>query len=160
MNARYRNGRLVARADGGGLGVDDQPAGPERYRLVTTTERSEGYPYSTATRTEWAFTSGAPRSDDPQVLPLLQFDYGITTGTDGVAERDAALMVTASALLGDLVRGGAYRLRRGVVRRRSDLAASRAARRGAGSPGSAWTHRRRPATRPCASTRRTGAATR
>ncbi|MER5600861.1 S8 family serine peptidase [Streptomyces sp. NPDC002265] len=96
----YRNGRLVTRADGAGFRVEDLPTGSERYRLVTTTQRVAGYPYSTATRTEWAFTSAAPRSDDPQVLPLLQFDYNITTDADGVAGRDADLTVTASALPG------------------------------------------------------------
>ncbi|MCX4460799.1 hypothetical protein OOK58_53330 [Streptomyces sp. NBC_01728] len=99
-NEFYRNGHLVARADGSGIGVEDMPATRSRYRLVTTTERAEGYPYSTATRTEWAFASGAPRSDDPQVLPLLQLDYGIRTDTGGAARRDAELTVAASALPG------------------------------------------------------------
>ncbi|MEU8929758.1 S8 family serine peptidase [Streptomyces sp. NPDC048409] len=104
-NELYRDGRLVARADGGGLRVDGMPAAAARYRLVTTTARWEGYPYSTATRTEWAFASAAPGADVPQVLPLLQIDYGIRTGADGAAARDTGLTVTPAALPG--IRAGA-----------------------------------------------------
>ncbi|WUD71282.1 S8 family serine peptidase [Streptomyces sp. NBC_00510] len=99
VNELYRGGDLVTRTEGGWLG-GDVPAASGRYRLVTSTERTEGYPYSTATRTEWGFTSATPRTDDPQVLPLLQLDYGIRTDAGGAARRDAELTVSASPLPG------------------------------------------------------------
>ncbi|MDX3234489.1 S8 family serine peptidase [Streptomyces sp. ME03-5709C] len=99
VNELYRDGDLVTRTEGGWLG-GDVPAASGRYRLVTSTERTEGYPYSTATRTEWGFSSAAPGTEDPQVLPLLQLDYGIRTDTAGAARRDAELTVSASPLPG------------------------------------------------------------
>ncbi|MDX3072856.1 S8 family serine peptidase [Streptomyces sp. MI02-7b] len=99
VNALYRDGTLVTRTDGPWLGTD-VPGGSARYRLVTSTERTEGYPYSTATRTEWAFSSATPHGDAAQTLPLLQLDYGIATRADGTARRDAELVVTPSQLPG------------------------------------------------------------
>ncbi|MEU6497751.1 S8 family serine peptidase [Streptomyces sp. NPDC046984] len=99
VNELYRGGALVTRTNGGWLD-GDVPAASSRYRLVTSTERTEGYPYSTATRTEWGFTSATPRTDDPQALPLLQLDYGIRTDAGGVACRNAELTVTSSQLPG------------------------------------------------------------
>ncbi|MFI1445138.1 S8 family serine peptidase [Streptomyces fructofermentans] len=99
-NEFYRDGRLVTRTQGFDINVEDMPATSSTYRLVTTTERTEGYPFSTATRTEWAFSSSAPRAGKPQVLPLLQFDYDIETDKRGKAKRNAELTVVASALPG------------------------------------------------------------
>lgn len=99
-NELYRNGHLYVVADGQSITAEDLPTAASSYRLVTTTKRTEGYPYSTATRTEWAFSSAAPRSEEPQVLPLLQLDYDLRTDRDGRAGRDAELTVMASALPG------------------------------------------------------------
>ncbi|MFD3453256.1 S8 family serine peptidase [Streptomyces sp. NPDC058691] len=99
VNELYRNGTLVTRTDGTWLGTD-LPGASARYRLVTSTERTEGYPYSTATRTEWAFSSATPHGDGARTLPLPQLDYGITTRADGTARRDAELVVTPSQLPG------------------------------------------------------------
>ncbi|MDX3352892.1 S8 family serine peptidase [Streptomyces sp. ME01-24h] len=99
VNELYRDGDLVTRTEGGWLG-GDVPAASGRYRLVTSTERTEGYPYSTATRTEWGFSSATPGTDDPQVLPLLQLDYGIRTDAGGAARRDAELTVNPAQLPG------------------------------------------------------------
>jgi hypothetical protein len=99
VNELYRGDALVTRTEGGWLG-GDVPSASGRYRLVTSTERTEGYPYSTATRTEWGFTSATPRTDDPQVLPLLQLDYGIRTDAAGAAGRDAELTVAPAQLPG------------------------------------------------------------
>ncbi|WP_431962277.1 S8 family serine peptidase [Actinacidiphila sp. bgisy160] len=97
VNELYRGDELVTRTEGGWLG-GDVPAASGRYRLVTSTERTEGYPYSTATRTEWGFSSATAGTDDPRVLPLLQLDYGIRTDAAGAARRDAELTVSASPL--------------------------------------------------------------
>lgn len=98
-NALYRDGSLVTSTDGTWLGTD-LPGAAARYRLVTTTGRTEGYSYSTATRTEWAFTSATPHGEGARTLPLLQLDYGIATRADGTARRDAELVVTPSQLPG------------------------------------------------------------
>ncbi|MDX3849185.1 S8 family serine peptidase [Streptomyces sp. AK02-01A] len=95
----YRGDTLVAGTPGYVLAAD-VPAGKGDYRLVTTTERTEGYPYSTATRTEWGFTSATPREGVTQQLPLVQIDYGVTTGQDGTADREAAFLVTPSHIPG------------------------------------------------------------
>ncbi|MDX2704727.1 S8 family serine peptidase [Streptomyces sp. PA03-6a] len=76
------------------------PSTPSRYRLVTTTKRTEGYPYSTSTRTEWGFMSGVPRNGKAPLLPLVQLDYTIPTSTDGSARRDAELVVEPSHIRG------------------------------------------------------------
>ncbi|MFJ5220997.1 S8 family serine peptidase [Streptomyces sp. NPDC088354] len=99
VNELYRGGKLVAHTEGSWLS-GDVPAAANRYRLVTSTRQTGGYPYSTATHTEWDFTSATARTDDPQLLPLLQLDYGIRTDAGGTARRDAQLTVTPSQLAG------------------------------------------------------------
>ncbi|WP_225891088.1 S8 family peptidase [Streptomyces dioscori] len=95
----YRGDTLVAGGDG--YSVEGQvPAARAGYRLVTTTERTEGFPYSTSTRTEWGFVSGTPKKGESGLLPLVQLDYLIPTAADGTAERTASVLVTASHVPG------------------------------------------------------------
>ncbi|MFD5570008.1 S8 family serine peptidase [Streptomyces cadmiisoli] len=99
--ALYRGGTLVAE---GAIGVTATvPAQKGEYRLLhkATRNATAAFPYSTATRTEWAFTSAAPRrSDDSVKLPLVQLDYALPTSTDGKAARNASLLVTPTHLQG------------------------------------------------------------
>lgn len=99
VNRLYDGAKLLASADGG-LVTADVHDGLGHYRLVTSTQQEGEYPYSTATRTEWGFSSAGSRSTDAKTLPLVQLDYGITTDAHGTAERDAELRVTASSLPG------------------------------------------------------------
>ncbi|MFG3172478.1 S8 family serine peptidase [Streptomyces sp. NPDC048200] len=66
------------------------------YRLVAETSQTTVFPTSTATRTEWGFTSAAGTG----TLPLIQFDYGVTTDRAGNAEHRTTLNLTASHLAG------------------------------------------------------------
>ncbi|WP_328884952.1 S8 family serine peptidase [Streptomyces sp. NBC_00316] len=95
----HRGGTLLSSAEGAWLDAE-LPAVTSRYRLVTTTERTGGHPYSVATRTEWSFSSTARPQGEQQVLPLVQLDYALATSADGAARRDAELVVTASQLKG------------------------------------------------------------
>ncbi|AWW35814.1 hypothetical protein DN051_03410 [Streptomyces cadmiisoli] len=94
-----RDGTLLNRAEGNWLDAE-LPASTGHYRLVTTTERTEGHPYSIATRTEWGFSSSAPQAGTKQALPLVQLDYALPTSADGSARRDAELVVTPSHIKG------------------------------------------------------------
>ncbi|MFF3751864.1 hypothetical protein ACFYYH_15630 [Streptomyces sp. NPDC002018] len=96
---RPRVNTLVARTPGYILSAE-VPSAPAAYRLVITTERTEGYPWSTATRTEWGFTFSATTAGEVRQLPLVQVDYGIRTASDGKADRDAELLVTPSHIAG------------------------------------------------------------
>ncbi|MFJ3666778.1 S8 family serine peptidase [Streptomyces sp. NPDC090106] len=91
----YRGGTLIAE---GGAGLSAQlPAGRSSYRLVHEANRTAttAFPYSTATRTEWTFTSANPRAkEDTEQLPLIQVDYTLPTSADGKADPRAALLVT------------------------------------------------------------------
>ncbi|GHA73361.1 peptidase [Streptomyces canarius] len=74
---------------------------PLPYRLVSENSRDAwAAPYSTATRTEWGFTSRAGAAGEQAQLPLIQLDYGIATDASGRAGRHAGLTVTASHLPG------------------------------------------------------------
>ncbi|MDX2854053.1 S8 family serine peptidase [Actinacidiphila glaucinigra] len=71
---------------------------PERqaYRYVLETARGAwGNPFSTATRTEWDFTSAAGAQYEGRAVALIQLDYAVHTDRDGRARRDASLTVTA-----------------------------------------------------------------
>ena len=68
---------------------------PERlpYRLVAENTRGTyPNPYSTVTRTEWGFTSGATEEASP--ASLIQLDYGVDTDVTGRAGRHAELTVS------------------------------------------------------------------
>ncbi|WP_121708959.1 hypothetical protein [Streptomyces sp. E5N91] len=96
-----RNGALLA-AGSSGL-TSTVPATRSAYRLTHTATRdaTAEFPYSTATRTEWAFTSALPSTPDrPEQLPLVQLDYTLPTDEDGRAARDATLLVTPLHLTG------------------------------------------------------------
>ncbi|WP_328498669.1 S8 family serine peptidase [Streptomyces sp. NBC_00414] len=95
----YRGGTLVAGSDGSSV-ESEVPSARGDYRLVTTTERTEGFPYSTSTRTEWGFVSATPKKGDSGLLPLVQLDYRIPTAADGTAERTAPVLITASHVPG------------------------------------------------------------
>ncbi|WP_190078122.1 S8 family serine peptidase [Streptomyces daghestanicus] len=97
----YRGGTLLAAGSSGVAAA--VPAAQGTYRLTHTATRTAttGFPYSTATRTEWTFTSAAPR--DPGGtgrLPLVQLDYTLPTDDSGAATRGATLTVTPLHLAG------------------------------------------------------------
>jgi subtilisin family serine protease len=97
----YRGDTLVAE---GGSGVSATvPARKGTYRLVHTATRTAtaAFPYSTATRTEWTFTSAAPEdADGSEQLPLVQVDYTLPTSDNGKAAADATLLVAPLHLEG------------------------------------------------------------
>ncbi|MFG2320647.1 S8 family serine peptidase [Streptomyces tendae] len=95
----HRNGKLFHETEGGWLGVE-VPGAAGRYLLTVDTRRTEGHPYSTATHTEWGFSSARARPGTAPLLPLVQLDYTVPTSAAGVAPRDAELVVTASHLPG------------------------------------------------------------
>ncbi|MEO3817553.1 S8 family serine peptidase [Plantactinospora sp. B24E8] len=64
------------------------------YRLVVETTGDPAFgPYSTATNTEWRFSSGAATSD-VDVVPLVQLDYGTEVDLDGRAKRRSDFTIT------------------------------------------------------------------
>lgn len=68
---------------------------PEKlpYRLVVETEtRPEYSPYSSTTRTDWSFLSGA--AADVQAIPLVQLDYETDVDLAGRAPRRSDLVIT------------------------------------------------------------------
>ncbi|MEU4537797.1 S8 family serine peptidase [Streptosporangium sp. NPDC023825] len=76
---------------------------PQRlpYRLVVETGNDGRVnPYSTATRTEWRFTSGAPE-EGVAAIPLVQLDYGTDLDAAGRAERTSDLSITPVVVGGD-----------------------------------------------------------
>ncbi|MDX2705668.1 S8 family serine peptidase [Streptomyces sp. PA03-6a] len=97
----YRGGTLLA--SGWGYVQAEVSSSKGTYRLVHTGSReaTADFPYSTSTRTEWTFTSGAPRNaQKPEQLPLVQLDYNLPTSTDGKAAHNATLLVTPVHLAG------------------------------------------------------------
>ncbi|WP_377271721.1 S8 family serine peptidase [Peterkaempfera sp. SMS 1(5)a] len=75
----------------GGVSPDRLP-----YRLVAETSQSTVFPTTSATRTEWDFTSGNDYVD----LPLIQLDYGVATDPAGNAARSTTLTLAASHMPG------------------------------------------------------------
>lgn len=60
----------------GTYATQDVGAGTERFRIQLQTHRdTPWWPLSTDVTTEWGFTSGGTTA--PEVLPLLQLDYGV-----------------------------------------------------------------------------------
>ncbi|MGW2297405.1 S8 family serine peptidase [Streptomyces violaceorubidus] len=97
----YRNGTLLATGSSGLTATVPAARGAYRLTHTATREATAEFPYSTATRTEWAFTSAAPReADRPVQLPLVQLDYTLPTDEEGRAARDATLLVTPTHLAG------------------------------------------------------------
>ncbi|WP_229691107.1 S8 family serine peptidase [Sphaerisporangium melleum] len=70
------------------------------YRIVVET-KSGGQigPYSSATTTEWRFTSGAPDKEF-EAIPLVQLDYGTDLDAEGRAGRRPELSITPVVLNG------------------------------------------------------------
>lgn len=91
----YRGGTLLA--TGANSVAATVPTAKGAYRLVhaATRDATAEFPYSTATRTEWTFTSAAPRdADESEQLPLIQLDYTLPTSDDGKAAPAATLLVS------------------------------------------------------------------
>ncbi|WP_306205438.1 S8 family serine peptidase [Actinoplanes sp. RD1] len=79
------------------LAVGPLPAQVLPYRLVAENDRDAwSGPYSTSTRTEWSFTSGAVQPGTAASPPLIQLDYDVDTDRDGRAPRTFGLTVAAS----------------------------------------------------------------
>ncbi|MFB7495958.1 hypothetical protein ACFC09_14850 [Streptomyces sp. NPDC056161] len=90
-------------AEGGSALTATVPSPKETYRLVheATRTATAAFPCSTATRTEWTFTSARPRTvQDSEQLPLVQLDYTLPTSDDGKAAADAPLLVPPAHLTG------------------------------------------------------------
>ncbi|WP_245939075.1 S8 family serine peptidase [Actinacidiphila glaucinigra] len=96
----YQGDRELSRIEGyPWFGVGDLAPEKLPYRLVVDTKGDTALsPYSTATRTEWRFTSGAPET--VQAVPLVQLDYGTDLDAEGRAERRTELAVTPVVLGG------------------------------------------------------------
>ncbi|MBM0232994.1 S8 family serine peptidase [Micromonospora sp. STR1_7] len=63
------------------------------YRLVVETETDPAYsPYSSTTRTDWSFLSGA--AEGVQAIPLVQLDYATDLDLAGRAPRRTDLAIT------------------------------------------------------------------
>ncbi|WP_312033937.1 S8 family peptidase [Actinoplanes sp. TBRC 11911] len=81
------------------LAVGQLPAEHLPYRLVSENNRDTwAGPYSTSTRTEWAFTSGDVPLGTVESPPLIQLDYAVDTDPDGKAKRNFDLTIGASTL--------------------------------------------------------------
>ncbi|WP_426570201.1 S8 family serine peptidase [Streptomyces canus] len=90
----YQGDTLLSKAEGWPT-IGAGELAPERrpYRLVVDTRSDSGLtPYSTTTRTEWSFTSGAV--EGVQAIPLLQLDYATELDTEGRAKRRTDFAVT------------------------------------------------------------------
>ncbi|MFF0435589.1 S8 family serine peptidase [Streptomyces sp. NPDC004327] len=103
--ALYQDDKLVSSANSPWMTNIGAPTS-ERvpYRLVVDTSRDSSVnPLSSSTHTEWTFLSG--HTDKAELLPLIQFDYGVETDADGYAHRSTGLTVTPSAIEGALNAG-------------------------------------------------------
>jgi subtilisin family serine protease len=97
----YQGDKLVTSADrstpllvAGPLPVERLP-----YRLVSVNNRDAwAGPYSTSTRTEWAFSSSDVAPGAIYSPPLIQLDYAVDTDRDGKAGRIVDLTIGASTL--------------------------------------------------------------
>ncbi|MFJ5220453.1 S8 family peptidase [Streptomyces sp. NPDC088354] len=88
----YQGERQLLRTDSSYVYAYDLAPETLPYRLVTDTTGDTGLsPYSTATHTEWRFTSGAAT---PGTVPLAQLDYAADLDASGRAQRTADLAVT------------------------------------------------------------------
>ncbi|GLY97314.1 S8 family serine peptidase [Actinoplanes sp. NBRC 103695] len=99
--ALYQGDTVVGSADRSNtlLAAGPLPAEPLTYRLVSENNRDAwAGPYSTSTRTEWSFTSGAVKPGTVDSPPLIQLDYDVDTDRDGRAKRTFDLTIAASTL--------------------------------------------------------------
>ncbi|MFJ4848723.1 MULTISPECIES: S8 family serine peptidase [unclassified Streptomyces] len=88
----YQGERQLLSTDSSYVYAYDLDPGTLPYRLVADTTGDTGFsPYSTATRTEWRFTSGASA---PGTVPLAQLDYAADLDAAGRARRTADLAIT------------------------------------------------------------------
>ncbi|GAA1567548.1 S8 family serine peptidase [Kribbella sancticallisti] len=88
----YQGSTLVSSADRDQLAVTGLKAEQLPYRIVVDNTRGTyPHPYSTATRTEWSFTSGA--SADVAPVSLIQLDYVVGTDAAGRTGRRSDLTI-------------------------------------------------------------------
>lgn len=88
----YQGERQLLRTDSSYVYAYDLAPETLPYRLVTDTTGDTGLnPYSTATHTEWRFTSGATATG---TVPLAQLDYAADLDASGRAQRTADLTIT------------------------------------------------------------------
>ncbi|MFJ2163601.1 hypothetical protein [Streptomyces sp. NPDC087856] len=106
--ALYQGTTQLAQGTGTIVNATAPSASPLPYRLVVHTTRDASFsPYSSATATEWTFTSRAPRDDGQDVLPLLQPNWTLATDKAGRATRDARFAVGIEQLEGAVGEGKA-----------------------------------------------------
>jgi hypothetical protein len=99
--AVYQGATLLGQSNGTFTTVSAPGSGPLPYQVVVQTAQDPAAgPLSASTRTEWDFRSQAPAADTTAVLPLLQLEYAIDTGTDGTAHRNSVLTLSAVHLPG------------------------------------------------------------
>jgi hypothetical protein len=95
----YQGDKLVTSRNQPTLWANPLPSARLPYRLVVDASRdASASPLSTRTHTEWTYMSGY--TDDYELLPLIQLDYGVKTDASGSAHRNTDLTVTPSALPG------------------------------------------------------------
>nr|WP_221382958.1 S8 family serine peptidase [Actinoplanes polyasparticus] len=95
----YQGDKVVSATDRDNpvLAVGPLPAQVLPYRLVSENNRGAWPgPYSTSTRTEWSFTSGAGKPGTATSPPLIQLDYDVDTDRGGRAKRTFDLTVGTS----------------------------------------------------------------
>ncbi|SNS37176.1 PA domain-containing protein [Streptosporangium subroseum] len=97
----YQGDRQLVQVEGWPtLNVGDLAPQKLPYRLVVETKGdAKVSPYSTATQTEWRFTSGVP--EGVQAIPLVQLDYGTDLDAEGRAERTSDFSITPVVLGSD-----------------------------------------------------------
>jgi subtilisin family serine protease len=99
--AVYQGATLLGQSNGTFVTVNAPGSEQLPYRVVVqTTQDPEAGPLSASTQTEWNFHSQAPAADTAAVLPLLQLEYGVDTGTDGTTQPNATLTLSAVHLPG------------------------------------------------------------
>ncbi|MFJ4783778.1 S8 family serine peptidase [Streptomyces sp. NPDC088794] len=106
--ALYQGSTRLAQGTGTIVGATAPSADALPYRLVVDTSRDASFsPYSSATTTEWTFTSRAPQGDGQDVLPLLQPKWTLATDTAGRAGRETRFTVGIEQLTGAVGAGHA-----------------------------------------------------
>ncbi|MEU1081737.1 S8 family serine peptidase [Streptomyces sp. NPDC005908] len=97
----YQGDRQLTKVEGWPtLSVGDLAPEKRAYRLVVDTEHDGTIsPYSTRTRTEWSFTSGA--AEGVQAVPLVQLDYETVLDSEGRAKRTGRFAITPVVLGSD-----------------------------------------------------------
>ncbi|WP_406273940.1 S8 family serine peptidase [Actinacidiphila glaucinigra] len=91
-----QGGTTLLTTDSAYVNAFDLPAESLPYRLVVDTAGDPALsPYSSTTRTQWDFVSGAAKSG---TVPLVQLDYGTDLDASGRAHRAGEVSITPSVL--------------------------------------------------------------